>query len=258
MDASPDASPGTASPDASRADAGRAGTEPAIASPATEARPAGAGWIRSVSKIVVFYIAVPLALYYLLRSAGLSPATALLLGGVFPAGGVAVGAIRHRRLDVVAALILAGVVVGAVIGLVSHSARPILAEGSVPTAVFGLSCLGSLRTRRPLMFGLAREFAGPDTAQGREMTRLWRYEGYRRVFRVITAVWGTAFLVEAAARIAVIYTTSPGTALALSKVTPWIWTGALSAWTVAYGRYQKKKGERMAAAAGFSLDGQGP
>jgi hypothetical protein len=184
---------------------------------------------------VVFYIAVPLGLYYLLRSAGLSPVTALLVGGVFPAGGVAVGAIRHRRLDVVAALILA--------------------EGSVPTAVFGLGCLGSLRAQRPLMFGLALEFAGPGTAQGREMTRLWQYEGYRRVFRVITAVWGAAFLVEAAARIAVIYTTSPGTALALSKVTPWIWTGVLSAWTVAYGRYQKKKGERTAAAAGFSLDG---
>lgn len=253
MDASPDASPETASPSTERT-----GVEPADARAADQARPAGAGWVRSVSKIVVFYIAVPIALYYLLRSAGLSPVTALLLGGVFPAGGVAVGAIRHRRLDVVGALVLAGIIVGAVLGLVAHSPRPILVEGSVPTGVFGVSCLGSLRTQRPLMYGLALEFAGPDTAQGREMTRLWQYEGYRRVLRTITAVWGAGFLIEAAARIAVIYTTSPGTALALSKVTPWIWVGVLSAWTVAYGRYQKKKGERMAAAAGFSLDGQAP
>jgi hypothetical protein len=225
---------------------------------ARQARPAGAGWLRSVSKIVVFYIAAPIAVYYLLRSAGLSPVAALLLGGVLPAGGVAVGVIRQRRLDVAGALVLAGIVVGAVLGLISHSARPVMVEGSVPTGVFGVGLLGSLRTPCPLMYGLALEFAGPGSAQGREMTRLWRYDGYRRVFRTITAVWGAAFLLEAALRIVVIYSTSTGTALALSKVTPWIWVGVLSAWTVAYGQRQKRKGERMAAAAGFSLEGSPP
>ena len=36
------------------------------------------------------------------------------------------------------------------------------------------------------------EFVGPDTAKGREMTLLWHHEGFRRSFRVITAVWGAA------------------------------------------------------------------
>ena len=44
------------------------------------------------------------------------------------------------------------------------------------------------------------------------------------------------------------------TALSISKVMPWVWVGALSAWTVAYGRYRKRTGERMAAAAGMTLD----
>jgi hypothetical protein len=238
-----------ASSDAKQTDAEHEGAELT-----GEARPAAFGWLRSTAKIAVFYIALPLAVYYLLRSAGLNAAAALLLSGVLPAGGVAIGAIRHRRLDVVGALVLAGIVVGAVLGLISHSARPVLIEGSVPTGVFGVSCLGSLRTQRPLMYGMALEFAGPDTAQGHEMTRLWQYEGYRRVFRTITAVWGVGFLLEAALRVVIVYSTSAGTALSISKVMPWVWVGALSAWTVAYGRYRKRTGERMAAAAGMTLD----
>jgi hypothetical protein len=211
--------------------------------------PAATGRLRSLAVIVIFDVAAPLALYYaLVHSVGLSTVTALLLSGVFPAAVMAVDAIRHRRLDVVGALVLAGIVVGTILGLVSHSARLVLVEGSVGTGVFGVACLGSLWTRQPLMYGLALEFTGPDTAQGREMTGLWQYEGFRRVFRVITAVWGAGFLLEAAVRVVIVYSTSTGTAFVSSQVTPFLWLAALSAWTVAYGRHQKKKGERLAAA----------
>lgn len=206
------------------------------------------GRIRSIAKIVIVDVAAPLAAYNLLRSAGVTTVTALLLSGVFPAAGVAAGAIRHRRLDVVGALVLAGIIAGTVLGLVTHSARLLLVEGSVPTAVFGVACLGSRWTRRPLMFSLALEFTGPDTAQGREMTRLWQYEGYRRVFRIITAVWGAGFLLEAALRAVIVFHTSTGTALAISTITPFLFAAVLSAWTFGYGAQQKKKGERAAAA----------
>jgi len=206
------------------------------------------GQLRSITMIVIFDVAAPLVAYKVLRSAGMTPVTALLLSGVFPALGVTMGAIRHRRLDAIGVLVLAGIAVGTILGLVSHSARLLLVEGSVPTAIFGVACLGSLWARHPLMFSFAREFTGPDTAKGREMTRLWQYEGYRRVFRVITAVWGVAFLVEAALRVVIVYNTSTGTALALSKVAPFLFAGVMVAWTIAYGAHHKKKGERMAAA----------
>ena len=60
---------------------------------------------------------------------------------------------------------------------------------------------------------------------------------------------GVGFLLEAALRVAIVYGTSTGTALASSKVTPFIWVAGLSAWTVAYGARQKKKGERLTAAS---------
>ena len=146
------------------------------------------GRLFTITMIVIFDVAAPLVAYKVLRSAGLSAVSALLLSGVFPALGVIIGAARNRRLDAVGALVLAGIVVGTVLGLVSHSTRLLLVEGSVPTAVFGVACLGSLWARHPLMFSVVWEFTGPDTAKGREMTRLWQYEGYRHVFRVITAV----------------------------------------------------------------------
>jgi hypothetical protein len=207
--------------------------------------------------ILIFDVGAPLAAYNLLRSAGLTAVTALLLSGVFPALGVAITVVRNRRLDVVGALVLAGIVVGTIVGLVSHSPRLLLVEGSVPTGVFGVVCLASLWAKRPLMFSFALEFNGPDTDKGREMTMLWQHEGFRRVFRVITAVWGVGFLLEAALRVIIIYNTSTGTALASSKVTPFVFAAIFSAWTVAYGTRQKKKGERMAAAATSQAPGPG-
>jgi len=196
--------------------------------------------------IAVFDVAGPLVAYKVLRSEGLTAVTALLASGVFPALGLAIRAVWHRRLDVVGAVVLAGIIVGAVLGLVSHSARLVLVEGSVPTAVFGVACLGSLSAQRPLVYSLALEFVGPDTAKGREMTLFWQHEGFRRSFRVITAVWGAAFLLEAALRVVIVYSTSTGTALAISTVTPFVFAGTMVAWTIGYGALQKKKTERMA------------
>jgi hypothetical protein len=224
--------------DASRAARPTAGTRPEIA-----------GRLRSIAKIVIIDVAAPLIAYSLLRSAGMSTVTALVLSGVFPALGVAIGVIAHRRLDVVGALVLAGVLVGTVLGLISHNARLVLMEGSVPTAIFGVACLGSLWRGRPLMYGFALEFTGPDTAKGREMISLWQYEGFRHIFRIITAVWGAGFLLEAALRVAIVDNTPTSTALSLSKIMPYIWAGIFVTWTVAYGRYQGRKGERMMAAA---------
>jgi hypothetical protein len=75
-----------------------------------------------------------------------------------------------------------------------------------------------------------------------------QYEGYRRIIRIITVVWGAGFLIEAALRVVIVYNTSTGTALAISKVTPYLFAAILSAWTIAFGAHHKKKGERAAAA----------
>ena len=113
--------------------------------------------------ILVFDLGGPLVAYGLLRSAGMSAVAALVISGVLPALGIAVGALVDRRLDVFGVVVLAGIVVGTVLGLTSHNARLYLLEGSVPTALFAVGCLLSLRLRQPLIFRLAVEILGPDT-----------------------------------------------------------------------------------------------
>jgi hypothetical protein len=210
--------------------------------------------LRSLLMIAVFDVGGPLVAYALLRKAGFSTVSALVLSGVFPAAGVTIKIIQHRRADAVGILVLAGIAVGTILGLVSHNPKLVLDEGSVPTLVFGLVCLGSLGTPKPLMYRLSLEFIGPETRQGREFTNLWQYEQFRRIFKVITIVWGVSYLVEAAARVIIVQKTTPGTALAISRVMPYAVAGVLFAWTLGYGRYQKYRGERQAAAAAASAD----
>ena len=214
--------------------------QPTAESPVADQPPAGTR-MKSAARIVGFDVVGPLIAYALLRHAGLSAVTALILSGVLPAIGVITNAVHRRRLDIIGAVVLAGIVVGTVLGLVSHNARLVLLEGSVPTAVFGLACLSSLRTPKPLLFGFAHEFVGQDSARGREMTRLWQFAGYQRAYRVVTAVWGVGYLVEAGARMAIVENTSTGTALVASKFLPYVGAAILAGWTAAYARYQWRK-----------------
>lgn len=60
-------------------------------------------------------------------------------------------------------------------------------------------------------------------------------------------MWGVAYLLEAAARVVIVESTSTGTALAVSKVMPFGVTTALAAWNVAYARRARRKGESLGA-----------
>jgi len=200
--------------------------------------------------ILVFDLGGPLLAYTLLRSGGMSTVAALIISGIFPALGIAIGALVDRRLDIIGVVVLAGLVVGTVAGLVSNNARLYLVEGAVPSLVFALACLVSLRSSKPLIYRFAVELLGPDTPKGRDVVGAWRYPGFRRAFQVITAAWGASYLVEVAARLAVVETTSTGIALLFSRLIPYIFAFALSLWTLVYGEHEKKKAEQLAAAVG--------
>jgi uncharacterized membrane protein len=205
--------------------------------------------LRSLLPTLLLDVVGPLVAYYGLKGAGLSNVTALVLSGVLPAMRVIGGLIWHHQVDAISLLVLIGVAVGSTIGLVSHSAKLVLLEGIVPTAVFGSVCLGSLATTRPMMFRFALTFMGPDTTRGREFADMWRYEGFRHVFRVITVVWGGAYVVEAGVKVLVVQSTTISTAKAVSQVLPFGVFGLLALWNVSYGKRRRAEGDRLLAAA---------
>jgi hypothetical protein len=219
--------------------------------PPQETKAPGAGRdrsrLQSLAMIAVFDVAGPLVAYAVLRSVGLSAVTSLVLSGIFPAAGVAIKFTRYRRADAIGVLVLAGIAVGTVLGLLSGNPRLVLLEGSVPTAVFAVLCVGSLWSSRPLIYRFAVEFIGPDSPQGREFESYWQYREFRHIFRVMTIVWGIGFLAEAAIRVVIVELTSTGAALALSKVLPFVVAGVLIAWTIGYGNWSRRRGERAGA-----------
>jgi hypothetical protein len=107
--------------------------------------------------------------------------------------------------------------------------------------VFALACLLSVRSTRPLIFRLALDLIGPDTPKGREVTGAWRYPGFRRAFRIITAAWGVGYLLEAAVRVVLVETMPTGPAFLFSKVAPYVFAVAMSIWTLGYGEHHKNK-----------------
>jgi hypothetical protein len=209
----------------------------------------GRSRFQSLAMIAVFDVAGPLVAYQLLRSAGQSTVTALVLSGILPAFGVAIKLVQRRRIDAIGILVLAGIAVGTILGLVTHDPKLVLMEGSAGTALFGVACLGSLRTSRPLIYRFALEFKGEDTQQGREFSSLWQYPAFRRVFNLFTIVWGAAYLAEAAARVALVELTSTSTALAVSKFMPYVVAGALILWMTDYGRRSQRRRAAQQAAA---------
>jgi hypothetical protein len=50
--------------------------------------------------------------------------------------------------------------------------------------------------------------------------------------------------------VAIVITASTGVALVCSKLIPYVFAVALSAWTLVYGEHEKKKAERLASSVG--------
>lgn len=193
-------------------------------------------------------VAGPLIAYSVLRSHGASTVLALILSGILPAIGVLIDFRRQRSLDVVGAVVLGGIACGVILGLITHSGRALLLEGSVVTGVFALAALGSLRARRPLMFHFAvGSMGGPHSDAGREFDRRYATQpGFARYFRIVTLVWGVAFLLEAAVKVFVIETSSTGFALAFTRILPYSMAAILVFWMITWGRRLRRRAQDQA------------
>jgi intracellular septation protein A len=104
---------------------------------------------------------------------------------------------RHGRPGVIARLVLGFVVVQAVIGLVTHSAEAYLIQPSILGSINGLVWLGSVAIGKPLAAAFASEVFPID-----EETRA--SDEFRSVFRHVSLIFGSFFIVFAALQLAVL------------------------------------------------------
>lgn len=147
----------------------------------------------------------PLVLFYGLRVAGVNTWLALVLGAALPLVRLTYKIATERRVEALSLLTLAMVVCATAVGMATGDVRLLLARESYFTALVGLWMAGTAVAGRPFIFEATVRLLPEATAQS------WREDWqnsaeFRRVMYVLTIAWGTAFLLDAVARIVMAYT----------------------------------------------------
>ncbi len=189
--------------------------------------------IRGILWDVALNAIVPFALYRLSkRYVSTSELTALILATIFPLGKSILGLSRHRQLDPVAIVVLLGILTSAAAIFLGGSPKILLIRESLFTGAFGCACLFSLFLRRPMMFYFARYFvARDDPGKQKRFEATWEIAAARRTHRLITIVWGAAYVAEFIVRLALIDMLPIAAVLVVSPILLGATTIAALLWT---------------------------
>ena len=157
---------------------------------------------------LLFDMAAPIAMFYVLTAAGLSSFTSLLLSAVLPGLSTVYQVIRSRRLDALAVFMMSITVITALASLVSGSPRFLLAKDGFITGISGVWLLATTRANPPVVLMFARPLLeGRIGPNGEPWTLLWeRLPGFRRIWRVASVIWGVATILDAVVRFVMAYT----------------------------------------------------
>jgi Protein of unknown function (DUF3159) len=159
---------------------------------------------------------------------------ALALSAVPPTVESLWSVVQRRRLDIVSALVLGGIVLSLVLVALGGSERVLLLRESLVTSLIGLVLAASVVLARPLLFYLFRQLrAGSDAAAVARWDERWEREpALRRTMRILTLVWGLGLVVEMAVRTAMVFDMEIADFLLISPFVQYGLTGLLAAWTV--------------------------
>jgi intracellular septation protein A len=181
--------------------------------------PAGGFSFKQMLPTLVFDVAMPIIAFNVLTRYSVSTLWALVAGGLFPASNNLRVWAKSRRLEPLGLIVMTFLVIGTAASLISGSVFLALIKESFLTATFGFICLGSLLAERPLMFYINRQFiAGDDPVRLEWWNGLWQYPNFRAALRLVTVVWGVAYLVEALLRVGFALVLSPARVVTISPV----------------------------------------
>ncbi|MGW5684849.1 VC0807 family protein [Nonomuraea sp. NPDC003754] len=195
---------------------------------------------------ILFGVVLPFVTYGMLTDRGFAPVTALLLASLWPVGDLVLYLAVKRRVDEFGLMMLVLLLLGALSAVAYNTTELFFVKDSAITGLLGLTFLGSLALRRPIMFYLGRKFGTDGTPEGlAAWNGLWQYPGFRRTQYLMTTVWGVSFLLEAIVRIPLTYVLPTATMLLVNNVLPIAVVAALVTWTI----FMAKRGRARSAAA---------
>jgi hypothetical protein len=166
-------------------------------------------------------IAIPLAIYYGLHAGfGVSLVASLAASSVLPAVRSVVEFARHRKLEGLAALMLAVNVASLVVNVTTGDARLMMAKDSVVSSVVGFGILVSVWRGAPVMSAGMKPFV---TRGNPEKIKAWdrlaeTSARFRSLEKRYSLIWAVALLADCAARIVGAYSLPVTTMVWLSTV----------------------------------------
>ncbi len=201
------------------------------------------GWSSFLLNIVLPFLG-----FLVLDHEHVGTVTALTIVAIFPVAAILYGWVRTHHTDALSIVSLLFIVLGIATSFITGSARFLLLKESVFTGVFGLVFLGSLLRERPLGFYFGRQFvARGDPARTARWDDLWQYPGFRHSQRVITAVWGVGWILDAAIRVVLVFMLSVTVFMVVSQVMFFCVFIGLFMWMMAYARRKKRESDAARA-----------
>ncbi|HEX3333625.1 MAG TPA: VC0807 family protein [Acidimicrobiales bacterium] len=215
------------------------------AAPAPPPELASDGWTPGIPSVrehlpsLVFGAALPIGIYFAVRSHVHTDAQALIVAGLVSVAWIVIQFARQRRLDFVGAIVLVGFAVG--VGsstLLGGNSYVLKIRDAFFTALFGVACIVTIYTaKRPALFYVSRYLsAGSDSSRVAAYNQLFEFETGRRTFRVLSVVWGIGLVVEASVRMVLAEALHTSTFLAVSPFITASVIGGLFAFTVLYAK----------------------
>ena len=240
---------------------------PAPGSAASSTQGALGGWQPGVPSVrehlpsLVFGAALPIGIYFVVRSHVRTDTAGLLIAGCFSAGWILFQFVRQRKVDVVGVIVLTGFAVGVVSStLLGGNSYVLKVRDAFFTALFGVACIVTIFTHdRPALFYVGRSLsAGTDPVKVSAYDRLHEAPIGRHAFRVLSVVWGIGLVVEASMRLTLADIVPTGTFLAVSPFITGSIIGGLFAFTALYAKRAQTAAAALVTHPGNDAAGDPP
>jgi hypothetical protein len=223
---------------------------------ATADRFAGAwAWARTNGPKAALEIGVNFALPFAVYSATharLGDVGALMASSAPPLAWSIFEFARHRRIDALSLLVLAGIVLSLVAFIGGGGVRFLQLRERLVTALIGMVFLTSAAIGKPLIYQLsvARIRRGEPGSRIAVFMSLRDHPVFRRTMMVATVAWGVALVGEAAVCAVLVFAVSIKTYMIASAVIGYAAIGLMTAWSFWYVRSRIVPLAHAAAAQG--------
>jgi len=217
-------------------------------------------WLRASGGHVLVEALVNFILPFVIYSYAEGPfgdVRALLLSSAPPIAWSLIEFARHRRVDALSVLVVAGIVLSLLAMIGGGGPKFLQLRENLVTGIIALVFLGSAAIGKPLVYQLARASMMRKSAdEAQEFAALQVHAAFRRTMTVMTLVWGLGLLANVAVSVALVFALTIREYLIVGPIVGYATMGALTLWTFLYAQRARRRGEERRAAAQLASGAQ--